>query len=312
VRSRLLLGASLAALALPGSAIAHGRNPVLAIDYRLALARQTLALPGVRVGLVDGDRALRVSVAPGIDLLVRGELGEPLLRIDRRGVFVDASSPTATSDGLVSPRLRGWVRVCGGDSVVWHDHRLVPPPRATPGADGGFTIPVLLDGRPASIAGSFYRVGRPPLLPWLLAAGALAAAIALTARRLGGALTVALGLAGGLAALAAVASFAAPVGGAGAWLEFAAALALGAVLAALLLRRHGRARARVAGVVGGLAAVVSLGALSVFRHGVVVSALPAPLTRLACGLALECGLAAAALSLLGARAGAGSLRTARR
>ena len=60
-------------------------------------------------------------------------LREPLLRIDAGGVWVNASSPTATADGLVSSSKRGWVHVNGGRTVVWHDHRLAPPPARAAG-----------------------------------------------------------------------------------------------------------------------------------------------------------------------------------
>ena len=48
-----------------------------------------------------------------------------------------------------------------------------------------------------------------------------------------------------------------------------------AVLGGLLLRLRGRARVHAAGVVGAVAAAVSLSSLPVFWHGVVISALPA-------------------------------------
>jgi hypothetical protein len=51
-------------------------------------------------------------------------------------------------------------------------------------------------------------------------------------------------------------------------------------------------------VIGAIAAAVSISLLPVFWHGVVISALPATGTRLACAVALVCGVAAAALSFL--------------
>jgi len=296
------LALGLAALVLPAAAAAHGRSAIIALDYRLSLDRATEALPGVHVRVLDGDRDFEVSVAPGVRLLVRGELREPFLRIGPGGAFVNASSPTATSDGLVSARLRGWVRVSRGDSIVWHDHRLIPPPRAGAGPDGEFSIPVVLNGAPAAIAGRFFRVARPALWPWLAGAAALIGAIGLAARSrsLRARLTVGLGLGGGLAALAAVTTFAArgATSGGVAWLQIGTGLTLALLLCAALLRLRGRSRRRAAGLMGALAAAASLSSLSVFSHGVLISALPAPLTRLVCGLALVCGTAAAGLSLL--------------
>ncbi len=300
LRRRVLAACALLALALPAQAAAHGRSAIVALDYRLTLDRVTLSLPGVHVRILDGDRDLDVSVSPGVDLLVRGELDEPLLRIDARGVWVNASSPTATSDGLVPASLRGWVRVSGGNSIVWHDHRLAPPPSSTVGPDGAFDVPIVLDGRRAAIAGTFYRVARPSGWPWLIAALALGAGIVLATRRpsFRGRVTISLGLTAGLAALATVTTFAvrdAPSGGV-AWLQIGTGFALAIVLGALLLRVHGRSRIHAAGIVGAVAAAASLSALSVFWHGVVISMLPGSFARLFCGLALVLGVAAAASS----------------
>ena len=110
----------------------------------------------------------------------------------------------------------------------------------------------------------------------------------------------ALGVAAGLAALLLVATFAvrdSPTGGV-AWLQLVAALVVGSVLGALLLRLRGRSRVHAAGVVGAVAAAVSLSSLPVFWHGVVISVLPAIAARALCALAIVCGVAAAALSFL--------------
>jgi hypothetical protein len=302
VRLRAALLTGLAALALPAQAAAHGRTATIALDYRLRLDAGTQTLPGVAVRVLDGDRGLQARVAPGVRLLVRGALSEPLLRIDPTGVWVNASSPTATGDGLVSSNRRGWVRVSSGRSISWHDHRLTPPLGRAAGPAGRFSIPVALDGRPAAIGGTFYRVARPDLWLWLGGAALLAAGIAAAVRRrqLRLPLTIGLGLAGGLTALVSVTTFAvrdAPAGGV-AWLQVGTAIAIAVVLAALVVRLRGRARVHAAGVVGAVAAAVSLSSLSVFWHGVVISALPAPAARAACGLALVCGVGAAVLSFL--------------
>ena len=170
---RIVAPALLAALALPGQAAAHGRGPTVALDYRLTLAPATRALPGVHVRVLDGDRDFQVRASPGVDVLVRGELKEPFLRIDSSGVWVNASSPTATADLLVPGKTKhGWIHLSGSRTAVWHDHRLAPPPAAHPGPAGRFTVALDVNGRPASISGTFFRVASPALWPWLLAAAA--------------------------------------------------------------------------------------------------------------------------------------------
>ena len=163
-------------------------------------------------------------------------------------------------------------------------------------------IPIELDGHPASISGTFIRVARPAVWPWPLAAAALAGGIYVATRRKAfrGSLTLGLGVAAGVAALLEVTTFAvsdAPTGGI-AWLQLVASILVGAVLAGLLVRLQGRARVHAAGVVGAIAAAVSLSSTPVFWHGVVISVLPGVVTRALCGFALVAGVAAAVLSFL--------------
>jgi hypothetical protein len=295
--------ACLAALALPAQAAAHGRAPTVALDYRLRLASEASALPGVHVRVLDGDRSLQLSVARGRRVVVEGYLKEPLLRIDSGGVWVNAGSPTAAADRLVAKSGTGWKRIGGGRTVSWHDHRLAPPPASRPGPAGAFAIPISIDGRGAVIAGTFWRVGRPAPWPWLGGAAILVAAVAGIAAlrpRRRAALAIGLGTAAGLGALVAVTTFAARDAPSGrvAWLQIATGLAIGTALAVVLVVLRGRRRVHAAGIVGGIAAVTSLGSLSIFWHGVVISALPATGARLACGLALVGGVAAVVLSFL--------------
>jgi len=285
--------AILCTLIAPAGAFAHSRSPTVAIDYRLTLEPTP---PGLAVKILDGDRDLDVRVTPGTTLLVRGILGEPMLRIGSGGVFVNAESPTAQSDKLVTAG-KEWLRVRSGRSFIWHEHRLAPAGQA-----GRFTIPIELDGRPSAIAGTFVRVPRPALWPWLAFAAVLAGGVALTARRrdLRLPLALALGLSGGLAALAATISFALrdrPTGGVD-WVTIGVAAAVAVLLAVPLVRLRGRRRGQVAGIVGAAAAAVTIEVLPVFWHGEIISALPATAARLACALALVGGACAAGVSLL--------------
>jgi hypothetical protein len=303
LRARLLVVASLAALALPAQASAHGRAPTVALDYRLSLAPAATAIPGVHVRVLDGDRSLELSVARGRRVVVEGYLKEPLLRIDSGGVWVNLGSPTAAADKLVATSGRGWKRIGSGRTVAWHDHRLAPPPITRTGPVGRFAIPISIDGRAAVIAGTFWRVSRPAPWPWLGAAAAFVAALAAAAalrpaRR--AMLAVVVGTTAGLAALAAVTTFAArdAPNGRVAWLQIGTGIAIAVALASVLVALRGRRRVHAAGIVGGIAAATTIGSLSIFWHGVVISALPATGARLLCGLALVGGVAAVVLSFL--------------
>ena len=199
-RLRTVIPVVLAALALPAQAAAHGRAPTVALDYRLALSPATQTLSGVHVRVLDGDRDFQIRVDPGTDLVVRGALQEPLLKVDSTGVWVNASSPTATSDKLVSPTQHGWIHLNGGRTVVWHDHRLSPPPSSRPGPAGKFVVPVDVNGVPRAISGEFFRVARPAAWPWPAAAALFVAGIVLAIRRrsLRAPLTIGLGVTAGV------------------------------------------------------------------------------------------------------------------
>src|SRR5436305_12918636 len=145
----LLVGVALAA---PASASAHARSATVALDYRLKLDRSTRSIPGVSVAILDGDRALRIGVH-GVTVVVRGNLGEPMLRIGPPGAAVNRASITAVAERLTK-LSNGWTRVSSTPSFTWHEHRLAPPPYSSAtGAVARFEIPATVDGRPVTIGG---------------------------------------------------------------------------------------------------------------------------------------------------------------
>jgi hypothetical protein len=290
------------ALAAPAGAAAHARSPTVALDYRLVLDRSSRALPGVRVEILDGDRSLRVG-AGSARVVVLGDLGEPMLRIDRSGAWANRASVTAVAQKLVSSG-RGWRRV-GGSTYAWHDHRLAPPPYSgeRAGAVARFSVPVRIDGRAAAIGGSFVRYRRPAAWPWLVAAAAGIAVLVGLIRAVPSARaasTVAAGAVAGVAAVASLASFGAADSPTGrvAWVELGLAAFVGAAALAALVRSRGERRVVVAALIGAAAAATTLGSLGVFRHAVVISSFPPALARFVCALAFTCGVAAAANGLL--------------
>jgi hypothetical protein len=135
------------------------------------------------VDVIDGNRGLRLTVAPPTTLVVRGLLGEPFLRFSADGVWADLGSPTTAADGVVpNGHGRGWKRVTRGHSYTWHDHRLAAPRGRPPGSTAPFALPVFLNGRPETIAGTFAYVARPAWWPWLIAAVVVSAAVVALAR----------------------------------------------------------------------------------------------------------------------------------
>jgi hypothetical protein len=290
------------ALAVPAGASAHASSPTVALDYRLVLDDLAPSLHAVTVSILDGDRALRVAVRGG-RLIVRGDLGEPMLRIGPGGAFVNRASITATAQRLTHGG-RGWSRV-GGATFVWHDHRLAPPPYdgGHTGAVARFTIPATYDGRPAALAGTFVRYRRPLLWPWLAGAGLAGLALVLLLRLRPGVrapLATLLGVLAGAGALTGLVAFgvADAPNGRVAWVQIALGSLLAAAVAGALVRLRGEHRTVLAGLLGAAAAVASIGSLGVFRHGVVISLLPTTVSRFVCALAVTAGVAAAAAVFL--------------
>jgi hypothetical protein len=283
-------------LAAPASASAHARTTTVALDYRLSLDRNTRAIPGVSVKILDGDRALRVAVR-GVTVVLHGDLGEPMLRIAPHGVWVNGTSVTAVAERLTH-EARGWTRVASGPSYTWHEHRLAPPPYGPEtGAVARFSIRGTVDGRAMTIAGTFLRYPRPMLWPWFAGGVAFGVAVA-AAVRLWRPLTTTLGALAGLAALTSLIAFSAAdaPNGRVAWLQIALGLGLGVVVCVVLVQAREPRRSQLAGLLGAIAAALSLGSLGVFRHGVVVSLVSAPASRALLAVTLLAGAAAAVTS----------------
>jgi hypothetical protein len=295
-RTAAILAAAGFVLAVPGTASAHSRAPTIALDVRLRVD----SIQGVRAKVIDGNRRLRLSIDPGVTLIVRGLLGEPVLRFGGDGVWVNLASPTTAADRISSRRGSGWFRLTPGRSYTWHDHRLAPPRGLPPGSTAPFALPVFINGTPRTIGGAFTYVARPAWWPWLVGAVvALAAALAFAGR--------APAYRTDLAWLAAVA---AAVGALVASLGFATAGSLGAASewvqvgcsAVLVLLALGAGVARrsvrtwTASLIGAAAIVLSLREVVVFWHGVVISSVSPSLARLAVATAIAGGFAAAGVS----------------
>lgn len=296
-RGSVLLLLAWLSLIAPASAAAHARSATVALDYRLELDASNRRNPKLSVAILDGDRDLRLSSRNGATVTVLGDLGEPMLRVGPHGAWVNRASVTAAAEKLTTTG-KGWLRLSRSTSVTWHEHRLRPPPWRPGMPTARFVVPVLVDGAHTSISGTFVHHAPPTLWPWTLVAAGLASLTAVGVR-LGWPVAIPLGSAAGVAAVSALAAFSvadAPNGRV-AWTQLALGLFLAAVMFFVLVRSHGGRRTAVAGLLGAVSAAVSLGSLGVFRHGVVISALPATVSRLLVEVALVAGASAAVVSL---------------
>jgi len=283
-------------LAVPAVAGAHVRIGTLAVDVHVRVLPASQPVP-FTVTADSGSRSLRLDVEQGHRVVVYGYLGEPMLRVDGRGVAVDDASPTAAASGLVpkSGEHTGWKLRRG--AAVWRDPRLQALPRGSERAR--WSIPVAVDGRRTRIAGELDRVPRPSLWPWLLLALALAAGGSLLAlsreqRRLREGCVV-LGAVSTLAALVAATGFAFEAHATGSRVAAVYLLLFAVGGAGFAVFGPQEVRVAAAAWLGLLGLMAGLAYGQVFLHGYVLSVFPATVTRAAAALAVGTGAAACLL-----------------
>jgi hypothetical protein len=291
LRNAVAIGAALAAvLAAPPAASAHLRTGTVAVDDR---ARVVSLSPLFTAGIYLSDRALHLTAHPGHTVVVLGYLGEPFVRVNEAGVWIDDASATARATGLVpkgSPA--GWRLERGRRTVVWHDSRVQALPSGVRHAS--WTIPIVVDGRRRTISGTVVRFAAPALWPWLLVAVLVALAGGATGRGRERAVALVLGSAASACALVAASGFAlGAYASPGTWIATVdeAFFAL-AGLAVLAWGPRG-AHAAVGGGLGVLGLAVGLSRGQIFLHPIVLSALPGTPARALVAVAIGAGLAAA-------------------
>lgn len=297
---RLLLVTMAIALAAPGTAAAHLRTSRAAVDYRATVLPPRAP---VSVRIYRADLALSLTLLGRHRVVVLGYLGEPFLRLGPDGVFVNASSPTAAGAKLAGPHPRTsaplWQLHSRKSSVIWHDARVRGLPSGL--TQGGWKIPLRVDGHRTPLEGTIQRVDAPARWPWLTIGlvFAVAAVLALRRRRLLRSASAALGALAGVAAVVSAIGFAvASTASQGTWIEGANEAAFALVGAVFLVRGPSDARALAGGLLGLLGLAAGLTKLPVLLHGIVLSALPGGLARLAVTVAIAAGAAAAVLGVV--------------
>ena len=296
------------AAAVPPVASAHvGRSLPVATSFT---ARITGSVAGVRARVVDGDQTLWLQTAA--DVLVPGTLGEPLLRFDRDGVWLNLHSPTAQSDRIdrfdlqpsANPHAKPlWHRVSAGHSYAWHEHRLhaLEPLARSAGAVGPWSVPLVVDGRRQRLHGVLDY--RPPgrTWAWIAAASVLAAAAAAVATR----------SRAGLVAFALAATpviwalrigrelYGRPTVPTVGWIEIALTSVIGAVLVYGLVNRSDGTPVFTAFLVGFGGLYEGLTMLPLLTHAIVLSDLPSIVARVGEVLTLGAGIGALLGSIFG-------------
>jgi hypothetical protein len=289
-------------LGQPAPASAHLRSGTVAVDYRASVTDSVTAAYSAQI--FQSDRALGLTGKRGHIATLIGYLGEPVLRLDTAGLWINLASPTAGALGLVKRADRiaapipRWRLQRGQHSVVWHDARTQGLP---PGVShGSWTVPLIVDGRRSRLHGELWHFPAPSPWPWL---GMLAALLAfglaplvLPRRGLAGPAATAFAVIATSASMVLLLAFALDAyASPGTWIEGIDATAFLGVGAWALLR--GPPQWHWAGAIGvGLVALaVALFDVPVFLHPIVLAVLPATAIRFAAVLAIAAGLDAAAL-----------------
>jgi hypothetical protein len=277
---------------------------------------------GVEVRVIDGGDRLELTLDGARQAVVSGFAGEPMYRLDARGVAENRRSPSLaasrTRDGGVDVPADAdpsaapeWVHVSDRQVLRWHDHRahwmgVERPPEVDrdPGRArvvmGDWTVPLVVDGHDAEIGGDVTWQPRPPTWPWWVAVLTASVAMLVLADvrpRLATRVGVTLAIVGVAATL--TAAWDPDPGDVAAHL-----LALAVPVAWLALVPVGAWLARTRPVAG--AALVAVGAIGtlalvawprrgVVSHAVIVSNWPTGVTQLALG--------AVVVGLIGACAG---------
>ncbi len=299
----LVIAAVLVAFATTcAPASAHLRSGTVAVDYRATIGRPATAAYSAQIFQSDHGLSLKVRPAHVVELV--GYLGEPVFRLDRRGAWVNAGSPTALAVGLLpraETRAGGtprWLLRPGLTRITWHDARVRPLPAGE--AAGRWAVPLIVDGRPALLAGRLRRFPPPPVWLWSAIFGAVLLSAVLALRSKGPAIRKAAFGCAGIAAAAAVVlalafaldSYASP----GTWVLGLNAIAL--MAAGLWAAARGPEQFRLGAAIGVglLATSIALIDIPVFLHAIVLAVLPADAIRALAVAAMGLGTGAAVLA----------------
>jgi hypothetical protein len=302
---------ALVALGFPASAGAHPSALVNALDFRAVVGSVGRSGDGLSARIFDADRKIELSVPASTTVVVLGYAGEPFLRFAPIGVEMNERSLSAIANKLVRagsvPALDSgstptWSVVAHGHRFAWHDHRLGPIPGRVYGEGnvGGWSIPIVVDGRHEAISGRLLHASGPPIWPWL-AFGATTLVIATLLARSSQRMTeIALDAGAIVAAVAAAVlsiSFEFVPGrpASAGWTNLVVCIVLAASALALFFRLPS-ARHAIAGFVALLAMLVGLSEASVLVHGFVISSLPTSVVRGATAIAVGFGAIAAVCS----------------
>jgi hypothetical protein len=310
-------GAVVGALMLPSAAFAHGKSAPTATNFEARIDRIAPPTNAAEARAVDGDRALWLRARPDATVLIPGAAGEPLLRFDRAGVFVNLRSLTAQSDRIDRLDLRPdpnpharplWHRLTSRHAYLWHEHRLhalepLAADHRSTAVLGRWSVPLQIDGHRHALKGVLVYHRPRPLWPWILLAAALAVASA-------GTLAVSVAVARQVAVAGALAGtllvwtvrigrelYGRPSVGVGGYIEIGLTSLVGLALLYGLLHRQQGVRLFTAFLAGFGCLYQGLTMQAVLTHAVALTVLPTLLARVAVAVILGLGGGVLAITL---------------
>ncbi len=302
----IALGALLCLAALAPAAQAHGPIAPVASSY---LAKVGRVPAGLEAKVVDGDLRMWLKVPATMTVVVLDYRGAPYLRFSSSGVQVNTNSsmyylnqtPVAETPPTYLSRTTppSWQHVSSGHSYGWHDGRLhaLAAVALAPGTRyvGGWSIPILLDGRASTLSGGVWHAADPSIV-WFWPIVVLLACVLAAWRLRDPALDARLARVLGVTALIALAVVSIGRGlhgrpniGVGQLIEMAIILAF----VAWGLRRMSRKRPGYFAyfLISFVALWEGVSLLSTLLNGFVLVALPATVARIATVLCLAAGAA---------------------
>ena len=172
MKRSLLVASALAALLAPAAEAHFGTAK---LGYRSTITSVKPRMPGLRFKILYGDDQVWLDNRSGKTVIIKGYGGEPYIRFDRDGIFVNVNSPASYLNqdryGRVDvPKSASakakpdWQKLAGGDVWAWHDHRIhymspIPPPQIKseprkPHHVFDWKVPATENGKRFLIAGS--------------------------------------------------------------------------------------------------------------------------------------------------------------
>jgi hypothetical protein len=206
--NRKLLGVAMLVAVVFGPAqpaFAHGGNGGATGDYRIEVTGFQGDASGIEVHPVELGNRMELIRTTAKEVQIPGYDGEPYIRLDAGGVFVNLNSPAyytnldrfarkpipPTATDTATPN---WLKLSSGTSVRWHDHRthwMDTTPRADVRANPGVErvifpanrVDLVVDGRKVDAIVRVTWLPPPSRIAWLvvssLGACALLAALVL-------------------------------------------------------------------------------------------------------------------------------------